>query len=93
MYDLNWNRIPNSLRVNEHFTENGSTNQKPSCLGQMLTMASNISKPFPEVRVDFYVINDKPIIGELTFSSGYGNYTDEFYDYLGSKVQLPNRIK
>ena len=57
----------------------------------MLTMAAKMSKPFAEVRVDFYVIDGKPVIGELTFTSGYGNYTDEFYDYLGSKIILDNK--
>ena len=61
---------------------------KPACLEQMLEMAAKLSKPFVEVRVDFYVINDKPIIGELTFTTGYGNYTNEFYDYLGTRVDL-----
>lgn len=88
MYDTNWNRIPNSLKTNEHYTGNEDKYPKPKCLEQMLSMASNISKPFPEVRVDFYVINNKPIVGELTFTSGYGNYTDDFYDYLGGKVDL-----
>ncbi len=88
MYDTNWHRIPDSLKKNEHYTGNEEIYPMPLCLKQMLSMASKISKPFMEVRVDFYVINNLPIIGELTFTSGYGNYTDEFYDYLGSKVDI-----
>ncbi len=89
MYDINWERIPNSLKNNAHFSGNEDKYPKPGCLHQMLEIASALSKPFPEVRVDFYVINDKPVVGELTFTSGYGNYTDSFYDYLGEKIVLP----
>lgn len=88
MYDTNWERIPNSLKQNAHNGVTGVPLEKPACLEQMLVMAAKLSQPFVQVRVDFYVINNKPIIGELTFTSGYGNYTDEFYDYLGSKVDL-----
>jgi hypothetical protein len=56
----------------------------------MLEMASKLSKPFKEVRVDFYVIKDKPVIGELTVTSGYGYFTEEYYNYLGSKFDLNN---
>lgn len=92
MYNIQWERIPNSLKVNAHHTGDEELFPKPSCLNEMIEIASKLSLPFPEVRVDFYVINNKPIIGELTFTSGYGNYTDEFYDYLGEKVVLPEKI-
>lgn len=88
MYDTNWERIPNSLKDNAHNGVAGEKAPKPSCLQQMLDMASTLAEPFVEVRADFYVINNKPVIGELTFTSGYGNYTDSFYDYLGKKVDL-----
>jgi len=88
MYNTNWGRIPNSLKLTSHFTGKEEIFPRPACLEEMLEIASKLSNPFPEVRVDFYVINNKPIIGELTFTSGYGNYTDEFYDYLGSKIDL-----
>lgn len=49
----------------------------------MLHIAKNLSAEFPLVRVDFYVINDKPYFGELTFTSSGGlNY---FYSKLGQK--------
>ena len=90
MYDTKWERIPNSLKDNAHNGVVGEKAPKPACLQQMLEMASTLAEPFEEVRADFYVINDKPVIGELTFTSGYGNYTDSFYDYLGKKVDLSN---
>ena len=50
--------------------------------------SSKLSKGFPEVRVDFYDIAGKPFFGELTFSTGYGYFTDDYYDYLGDKVDI-----
>ena len=89
MYNTNWERIPNSLKINAHHSGDEDLIPRPDCLQEMLKIAADLSEPFPEVRVDFYVINNKPIVGELTFTSGYGNYTDDFYDYLGGKVVLP----
>lgn len=88
MYDTKWERIPNSLKHNAHYGANDMKINKPVCLEQILQMANKLAEPFIELRVDFYVIADKPVVGELTFTSGYGNYTDEFYKYLGSKIDL-----
>lgn len=88
MYDITWKRIPNSLKKNKHYGAFGENVPVPTCLEEILEIAKKLSEPFEEVRVDFYVIGNRPIIGELTFTSGYGNYTDAFYDYLGSKLVL-----
>lgn len=88
LYDIYWERLDNKLNQNGHYFFNEKPVPKPSCLEQMLSMAKEISKIFAEVRVDFYVINGKPIIGELTFTTGYGYFTSEYYDYLGGKIDL-----
>ena len=91
LYDTNWERIPEKLNMNGHFEfRKDVIIPKPECLDEMLKIASKLSEPFPEVRVDFYIVNDKPIIGELTFSAGYGNFTDEYYKYLGDKCDISN---
>ena len=87
MYDTEWNRKDDCLNK-QRAKFRDTPIPKPACLQQMVEMASVLSKPFPEVRVDFYVVNDSPVIGELTFSTGYGNYTLEMYDYLGSFIDL-----
>ena len=45
---------------------------KPSQLNRMISIASELSKGFPQMRVDFYEIADKVYIGELTLSSACG---------------------
>ncbi len=88
LYDTEWNRMSDKLNQNGHFKFHKEGIPKPECLTRMLDMAKSLSKSFPEVRVDFYNINGKPIIGELTFSTGYGYFTDEYYEYLGEKIDL-----
>lgn len=41
--------------------------QKPNCLKEIIEIGKQISKDFPYVRIDYYILNDKPLIGELTF--------------------------
>lgn len=89
LYDTQWNSLGESLRntATDIYRPNNEI-PKPACLEEMLEVASKLSEPFPQVRADFYIINNRPVIGELTFTAGYGFYTDEFYEYLGSKVDL-----
>lgn len=88
VFDLDWNNISEKVLNMKHKMYSGADIPKPKCLEQMLEMAQKLSQPFNEVRVDFYVIDDKPVIGELTFSTGYGYFTQEYYKYLGSKIDL-----
>lgn len=96
LYDLEWNSLSQHLRnTSTDIYRPENVIPKPKCLNEMLEIASKLTKPFPQVRADFYIINGRPIIGELTFTAGYGFYTDEYYEYLGSKVDLTkvHRVK
>ena len=89
LFDKDWNPIPQYLRDTAQETYRPDiTIPKPKCFEEMKDIARTVSAPFPELRLDFYIINDKPYIGELTFTSGYGFYTDEYYKYLGDKVDI-----
>lgn len=89
LYDINWERMSEKFNMNGHFEfRKEIIIPKPECLKEMLEIASKLSRPFPEVRVDFYVVDNKPVIGELTFSAGYGNFTKEYYKYLGDKCDI-----
>lgn len=87
LYDKDWNDISHYVTARGHYDKSKKF-LKPVCFDEMKKIASDLSKPFPEVRVDFYVIENKPIIGELTLSAGYGTLTEEYYEYLGSKTDL-----
>jgi hypothetical protein len=89
LFDLEWNHLPQHLRSSEHYVYDPSIQvPRPESLTQMLDACRKLTKPFKEVRADFYDINGKAYFGELTFSSGYGFYTKEYYVYLGSKIVL-----
>ena len=89
LYTSKWERMQNEITGGKHYQRNsGDLLPKPDCLAKMLEYASILSKDFPQVRVDFYIANGKIYIGELTLSSGYGYFSSEYYDYLGSKIDL-----
>ena len=65
--------------------------QKPAILSEMLEKASLLSKGFPFVRVDFYVIDNKLYFGEFTFHHGSGLERIRPHDFnikLGSWIKL-----
>lgn len=88
MYDLEWNNISDSAlnKNNKHFT--GIDISKPSSFNKMIDVAKKLSEDIPQVRVDFYEIDDKAVFGEMTFTTGYGSYSEEFYRYLGGRIDL-----
>jgi len=65
----------------------------PKNLMQMKVVAEKIAKDYPFLRVDFYEVNGKMYLGELTFfpSSGFGKLTTKESEYLlGSWIRLPS---
>lgn len=94
LFDKDWKPIPQFLKDTAQETYRPEVIiPKPVCFEEMKEMARKISAPFPQLRLDFYIINDKPYVGEMTFTSGYGFYTDEYYNYLGYKVDISKVAK
>ena len=87
-YDLDWNNTSSKTlnSNNAHFS--GESIKKPVKLNEMINYAEKLAAGFPEVRVDFYYINNRIIFGELTFTTGYGYFKEEFYEYLGTKITI-----
>lgn len=89
LFDLDWNPLPQYLKSTPHYIyDSTDVIPRPKSLDDMLDACRKLTKPFKEVRADFYDVKGKAYFGELTFLSGYGFYTKEYYDYLGSKVCL-----
>ncbi len=64
----------------------------PAILPEMLDVASRLSKGFPFVRVDLYVINNRLYFGEFTFhhEGGLGRIRPrEFNRTMGDWIKLP----
>lgn len=93
LYDTSWNYLPQKSVFTDHYRDNGGKVPKPNDLDKMLSIASILSKGFPQVRVDLYRCDDVIYFGEMTFTSSGGYmdfYTKEFLDELGSLIKLPN---
>ena len=89
LFDTEWNSMPHNMKSIPHYQYHPeNVIPKPVSLDEMLRYASVLSKGFPEVRVDFYEIGGKVVFGEMTFTSGYGYFTPEYYEYLGDKTDL-----
>ncbi len=74
-YDRNWNNC--CFHLNTHPVPVIQEQLKPRILSQMLSIAEELSSPFPYVRIDFYIVNSKLYFGEFTFFPGGG--CDLFY--------------
>lgn len=64
-YDVNWAHLNYSKTPNRDFI-------KPLCYDEMLTVSRKIACDFPFVRVDFYIVDNRLYIGELTFDPDGG---------------------
>ena len=68
--DRDWNMIANREGNRDVHIE------KPSCFDEAVEVAEKMSSPFPFVRVDLYLLRDKVIFGELTFTPAAGMDVD-----------------
>jgi len=90
-YDFNWNKLPyykSSLNAHREIP-------KPVSFSEIIEVAETLSKPFPFVRMDFYNINGKAILGEMTFTpSGCmsNDFTDLAQNTFGSLLVLPKPV-
>lgn len=76
--------------------QDGCPNDKqvsmPRNYTKMVNLAIKLSKGIPQIRVDFYEINNKIYFGELTFydSSGFGKFEPKEFDLeIGKLLKLP----
>ncbi len=67
-FDKNWVRQPNPKGKPAPAVET----PRPACLEEMLDAARRLTAPFPFVRCDFYIVNGRPIFGEMTFTPAGG---------------------
>jgi hypothetical protein len=88
-YDCNWKWLPLKRKCRPN---KGDVLPRPKELDKVLDMARTLSKPFPHVRVDFYLENDRIMVGELTFFPGCGIEPfepEKFDEIMGSYLNLP----
>lgn len=70
VYDINWNK--QNFSFDKHFKIEESVSEKPECLEEMLELAEKLCKDLCQVRVDFYIVNNKIYFGEITYYTASG---------------------
>lgn len=90
-YDLKWGWHPDNICVSCKFQREEKPLPKPDMLEEMIDIATILSQPFPQVRVDLYQSEGKVYFGELTFTSlgGLMNYyTQNYLKEMGDAIDL-----
>ena len=83
-YDINWNHLDIS-------TKEGALIEKPKCLDRLLEACESLASELPYARIDFYIVDSKPIFGEITLTpaSGRSPYMKEEFDFkYGNYIDL-----
>lgn len=80
--DRNWNMITNG------YGEKDIPVEKPICFEKAIALAEKLSEPFPFVRVDFYLLGERIVFGELTFTPAAGMDIDHKLKPLDSDEDL-----
>ena len=94
VYNINWE--PQHISLDEHFAISDEIEPKPECLDELLKIAEILCSDIPQVRVDFYIIDNKIYFGEITLytASGFQKMIPEEMDMkLGKNLQLLERNK
>ena len=68
---MDWNLLPLN-ETSEDAIATGLEIEKPVGFESLKKYAALLSQDFPFVRADFYLVNDKPMFGELTFTPAAG---------------------
>lgn len=69
VFDTDWNL---QAWNQYHYPDVLQTPDRPSALNDMIELARQLSTGFAQVRVDFYIVNDTVLFGEMTFTNGSG---------------------
>ena len=91
-YDMNWNRVQD-----RKYEDMSIDIPCPDKLDEMIGIANKLAAPFPQVRIDLYLVNKRDIyFGEMTFTTSGGilyNYTPQVIKEWGEELVLPAKLK
>ena len=86
-YDLDWNLLDLEIE----YPSVDVNVSKPALLEEMIKLSAKLAAPFNHVRVDWYVVNNKLIFGEMTFfhESGFGRFNNKVWEIkMGEWIRL-----
>lgn len=90
-YDPDWNLLP-FYDIDFSNPDEYHEIKRPVFLEQIISLSTQLSKPFPFVRIDFYIENNNLRFGEFTFfpGSGRADIRPIEWDYkIGEWLTLP----
>ncbi|MHC1725279.1 MAG: ATP-grasp fold amidoligase family protein [Syntrophobacteraceae bacterium] len=85
--DLDWNQVTCYLKE-----DGGRSFPRPAALPELLSASEKLAAPFPFVRIDFYCIAGRAVLGEMTFTPNgciNSSYTDYAQQEMGRLLNLP----
>jgi len=91
-YDSDWK---SKLPYNSQSISEGIDIPKPAAYEEIIHSAEQLSKPFPFVRMDFYSIKGRAILGEMTFTPDGcvdPNLTETAQRVMGNLILLPEKL-
>ena len=89
IYDTEWNLLKGYEMA---YPNSGVPIKKPEALDELLKYARILSSDFLHARTDFYIVDNKVVFGEFTFSNsaGFGRVKpEEFALRMGDYLRLP----
>lgn len=89
-FDMDFNHLPIRMRD----PNSKQLPLRPAQFEEMKKIAAILSSGFPHLRVDFYFVNNKLYVGELTFyhCSGFAQIYPESWEVkMGEWIQLPSK--
>ncbi len=89
-FDMDFNRLPIRMQA----PNSDVCPKKPDLFDKMRELASVLSQGIPQVRVDFYIINNQIYFGEMTFYHCGGMVKvqpEEWNVKMGDMIHLPRR--
>jgi hypothetical protein len=90
VFDVNWNEYKDWLNP---IFQNENTIEKPKLLTEMLKYAEILSEGFPQVRVDFYIENERLYFSEMTFTASAGrllSFNNKALLNMGQEIKIKN---
>lgn len=90
-YSLNWTLTDIEFNWRDYIRDPSIKIAKPKNLDKMIYYARKLSSPFCFCRVDFYEVDNKVYLGELTFAPAniWMNYNDDkMRKYLGNLLDI-----
>lgn len=87
-FDMDFEHLP--IRMKDPNAD--TPPNKPECFETMRLISEKLSAGIPHLRVDFYVVNNQPYVGELTFfhNSGFTPIQPEEWNRtMGDWIELP----